>query len=232
MRLTLRYGSAESMSKKRRNDAADFLGALMRRGTKSADFQQLKDKLDNLKANLQVTSATGEVSFNLRAKRDTLIPALDVIADILQNPTFPEKEFEILQKQALTNAEQQKSDPQMLAINRLMREMNPLEKSDVRYVPSIVESIERIKQVTRDDVVELYTNFLSGQYGELTIVGDFDDQAALAKVREILEGWRTEEEYERIPDGISQERAGESIVINTPDKKKCHLHCRNVSSGP
>ena len=219
MQLTLRYGNEKSLSLGRHNDAADFLGTLMRRGTSSMGFQQLKDKLDDLKANLNSTSSTGEVSFSLRAKRNTILPALEILADVLRNPIFPEKEFEILKKQALTNAEQQKSDPQMLAINRLMRSMNPREPADIRYVPTIEESIERINKVTRDDVAGLYKKFLSGQYGELTMVGDFDDQAALAKVREILNGWNTEESFERIDDGITQQPKGESIVINTPDKK-------------
>ncbi len=219
LRLTLKYGNEETLSKKRRNDAADFLPGLWTRGTKTREFQALKDELNENKINFSASGGTGSVTFNIRTKRDKLGKAIEILKDVLQNPTFPEKEFEVMKSEGLVAVEQQKSNPQTLAFNTLMQKMQPREKSDIRYIPTPEESATRMTAVTRDDVVELYENFLSGTYGELTIVGDFDADEALPQIKAILADWKSDQPYQRISDSIKNRPDGEQIIIETPDKK-------------
>src|SRR5207302_1684575 len=80
----------------------------------------------------------------------------------------------------------------------LQRELNPYAKEDVRYVPSIEESIARLKAVTRDQVAELYREYLGSQAGELSIVGDFDTNACLPLLKGALSGWKGSKAYARM----------------------------------
>ncbi len=219
MSLTLRYGNEKTLTKNNRGDAENFLGTIWTRGTKTHDFQAIRDKLNELKANLSANSGNGAVTFNIRAKRHTLAATLELLADILRNPTFPEKEFNILKKAMLTGMEQQKSSPQALAFTTLQRKLNPFPKGTYRYVPTIEESIERMEAVTIEKVRSFYKEFLGGTHGELTIVGDFDADATLPKIKSMLADWKSDIAYERIKRPAPTGVAGENITINTPDKK-------------
>jgi zinc protease len=84
-------------------------------------------------------------------------------------------------------------------------------------VPTIDESLERVRNVTYEQVVQLYHDYLGSEAGELTIVGDFDAPACLAVLKKSLQGWKAAKPYERIPMPL-QPVAGAERKILTPDK--------------
>src|SRR6185503_12224682 len=89
---------------------------------------------------------------------------------------------------------------------------------DIRYSPTIEESIERAKSVTYENVAQLYREYLGSQAGELTIVGDFDEAACLKILNDTLAGWKAPKAYARIASPIKTEVAPSQHTINTPDK--------------
>jgi zinc protease len=111
-----------------------------------------------------------------------------------------------------------KTEPAMLAPRLLQRTLNPYSKDDVRYVPTVDESIERLNGASYDQVVQLYREFLGSQAGELTIVGDFDPKVCLPILKGTLAGWKATKPYARITSPITKEVAAAQNVINTPDK--------------
>jgi zinc protease len=231
--LTLRYGNEENL--KGLESVAGFLPELMLDGTKKLTHQQLRDELDRLKATLGTGGGgggrrggrgrggsgggggLGAVSFSIQAKRETLPAVLDLLGQVLREPALPKDEFEVLKRERLAGMEQMRSEPAMLAPRLLQRELSPYPKEDIRYVPTIDESLERIRNVTYDQVVGLYRDYLSSQAGELTIVGDFDAAACLPVLKKALAGWKAAKPYERIKMPL-QQVAGAERKILTPDK--------------
>jgi zinc protease len=96
--------------------------------------------------------------------------------------------------------------------------LNPYPADDVRYVPTVEESVERMRRATYEQVVQLYKEYLGSQACELTIVGDFDPEVCLPILREILGGWNAAKPYARIPMPMPGEIAGAQKQIVTPDK--------------
>jgi zinc protease len=234
LRLTLRYGNEENL--KGFESAASFVSELMLRGTKKLGYQQLRDELDRLKATLSTggggggrggrggrgggssAGSLGTVSFSIQAKRDTLPEVLGLLGQVLREPALPADQFEVLKRERLAAMEQMKTEPSMLAPRFLQRQLSPYAKEDVRYTPTIEESIERLRGVTYEQVVQLYREYLGSQSGELTIVGDFDPQACLPILKSVLGGWTAAKSYARIAMPIAAEVAGSQHQINTPDK--------------
>src|SRR5581483_3165464 len=99
----------------------------------------------------------------------------------------------------------------------LQRKLNPYPPEDVRYVPSVEDSIARLKAVNVEDVRKLYEDLLGG-VGELVVVGDFDPDATRKQVGDIFHDWKPKVPYERIERLAQTQVAGERIVIETPDK--------------
>ncbi len=214
---TLHYGDAESL--KGKVAASDLLPKLMTRGTKSLDFQKFRDRLDELKATMSFGGSTGDLSINIQTERKYVGEVLDLLNQALRQPALDNEEFEVIKRQSLTQMESMKSMPMMLAMTEFGRKIDPHSKDDVRYTPTIVENLERIGNVTVEDVKSIYDEFLNGQYGEVAIVGDFDSAEALSKLNSIFSNWKSSKAYTRISSHANTDVKGERITINTPDKK-------------
>ncbi|HEX3725550.1 MAG TPA: pitrilysin family protein [Pirellulales bacterium] len=216
LRLVLRYGSLDSL--KGYEAAADLLPQLMLRGTKKLSRQQIQDELDKNRATLAAQGDTGTATFVVQTKRDNLPAVLELLRQILREPTLPADEFDILRRQYLSAAEEQLTDPQMLAITRLRRTVSPYEQGDVRYIPTIDEELDRYKSLKRDPIKALYDGFLGAQAGELVIIGDFDSDANIKVLEQAFSGWSPKQSYARIPKKAFPDVPGALERINTPDK--------------
>jgi zinc protease len=216
MRLALKYGSLESL--KGRSSEADVLAELMMRGTKSMTRQQIEDELDKLRAAVSASGSAGEVVFNIKARRQSLPAVLNILRQILREPSLPEKELDLLKQETLSGLEQGLTDPQALAQRKVARALSPYPKEDPRYVPEMAEEMAQLKAITRDEMESLYNTFLNGENGELTIVGDFDPAEVIPSVESLLDGWKSGQKYVRIPRPASKLEAGNERIL-TPDKK-------------
>jgi len=214
--LTLRFGNQQSLAGYK--TASEFLGSLMKRGTKKHNRLEIDDIVNKLGASLDGDSGTGTLTFSWQAKRSTLAAVLAVLGEIIREPSFPAKEFDILKRAEHQDLEKGLADPQALAIQYLRRHMHPYPKDDLRYQPTIEESLERLKNTSVDQVAKLYAEQLGGQNGEFVLVGDFDGDAAVEEVEKFLAGWKSEVPYQRIPK-VTHTVKGTRKDINTPDKE-------------
>jgi zinc protease len=227
--LTLRYGNEENL--KGYEAAAGLLPLLMLRGTKQLSYQQLRDELDRLNATLgtgggggrgrggpPAAGAAGVLGFSIQTKRDTLPAVLEILRQVLREPTLPADQFELIKREWLASMEQSRTEPDTLASRRLRRQLAPYAKDDIRYMPTIEESIDRLTAVPYDQVRQLYHEYLSSQAGELTIVGDFDLEACLPVLKQALGGWTSTKPYTRIVTPAPAGLVGSQQQLSTPDK--------------
>tara|TARA_R110002072_G_scaffold302978_1_gene490643 strand:- start:57361 stop:60132 length:2772 start_codon:yes stop_codon:yes gene_type:complete len=216
LELTLRYGNEETLYGQA--TVAEFLPTLMTRGTMNLDRQQLQDELDRNFAQLSGSGSAGEATFSIKTKRANLKRVLEILGEVLRNPTIPGSELDVLKNEYVTSLEQGSTEPTALAQRAAQKKISPYPKGHPLYAPSIPEEIEMVKAVTIDDIKSLYSEFLNGSNGELSIVGDFDSDATLEQVESILDGWESKQPYVRIEKNGDQKLTAETEDINTPDK--------------
>ena len=230
--LTLRYGNEENL--KGYESAASLLPPLMLRGTKQLSYQQLRDELDRLSASLGAgggggrggqgrggsseAGMAGALSFSIHTKRDSLPAVLEILRQVLREPALPTDQFELIKREWLASMEQSRTEPDALANRHLRRQLAPYAKDDIRYVPTIEESIDRLAAVHYDQVRQLYHEYLGSQAGELTIVGDFDPEACLPILTQTLAGWTPIKPYARIVTQAPTGLVSSQQQLNTPDK--------------
>src|SRR4029079_2076180 len=157
-------------------------------------------------------------TFALQVPRANLPEALDLLRQVLREPSLPAEEFEILRREQLANLEESRTEPSALAQIAVERKLKPYPKDNVRYVPTVDESIERTKALTLDQVKKLYADYLGAGAGELTIVGDFDPEPTLSLIRPALQGWRSKMPYARVVEKAAENVATSTEKIETPDK--------------
>ncbi|HWB08708.1 MAG TPA: pitrilysin family protein [Pirellulales bacterium] len=214
--ITLRYGSLNNL--KGLVAACEMLPELMTRGTKNLSRQEIQDQLDQHFATLHTSGDAGKAVFRLETKRDHLGDVLKIVKQILREPSLPEEEFDILQRETLAQLEQQLTEPQFLAITRLRRTVSPYPKGDVRYIPTIEEDLARNKAVQRDQLVKLRDEYLASTAGEVAVVGDFEADETQTLLADIFADWTASQPYERLPKIYFADVKGSKQQIDTPDK--------------
>jgi zinc protease len=215
LQLVLHYGNADSLRKQ--STAASFLPKMLERGSKDHTRQQLEDEWDRLKARVSFSGGLGQINVSIECQRDKLPAVLALVHEVLREPSFPAADFEILKREARQAAEKNRTEPQPLAGRALFRTLSPYPRDDVRYIPTIEESLALLDAVTVEDVKKLYGQ-VGGTHGELVVIGDFDQATTLAGVEKALDGWKANVPYARIERPAKTNIPGCREVIQTPDK--------------
>ncbi|MBN2242826.1 MAG: insulinase family protein [Acidobacteria bacterium] len=215
-RISLHFGEADNL--RNLNLVPDAAGRMLMRGTRKRSRQEIKDAFDRLQASVGISGSATGAAASLETKRENLPETLQLVAEILKQPSFPESEFEPMRQEWLAGLEQQRSDPQTLAILEIQRHLNPYPEDDVRYIPSLDEQAAAIRDLSLEDVRRFYNDFYGGSKMEFSIVGDFDEKAVVRLVRELFGSWESPGPYARIPDRFF-DVPPVHLSIETPDKK-------------
>jgi zinc protease len=213
--ITLRIGDEQSLQNKQ--TISSFTASMLNKGTKNLNRQQIKDSLDKIKSQVFVGGGGNNIVVNIESNKENLPKALAIVTDILKNPVFDANEFEKLRQENIAQIEAQKSDPQGLAFTAFQRTMNPYPKSDVRYVGTLDEQLENVKNVKLEDVKKFYTDFYGASAATVSVVGDFDEPAVKNIISSSLGNWKNPIPFKRI-QAVYQDIAPSAAAIKTPDK--------------
>lgn len=214
--LTLRFGSLDTLQNKQ--VIAQFVGAMLDRGTKHKNRQQIKDTLDRLSARMSVGGSATSATVSIETDRKNLPEVLKLAREVLQEPSFPADEFEKLKQEWLANLETQKTDPAALAGNLYSRVSRPYyAPADPRYTRSFDEEAAVVEAVKLEDARRFHAEFYGASNATAAIVGDFDASANVEVLREGFGAWKSPKPFARIADEYRDVSAREEI-IQTPDK--------------
>ncbi|MFY7875440.1 MAG: M16 family metallopeptidase, partial [Pirellula sp.] len=214
--INLRFGDVKSLMGK--TAACEMLGSLMDRGTTTLSLQQLNDRKDQLKASMSVSSSPQILRIFVETKREKLAEVIELVRDVIRNPALDEKEFSLLRDSVLTQLENQKREPSTLAQLAVQRALSPHKRGDIRYVPTVEEEIEDYKALTLADIKDIHAKFLSGNEGEVAVVGDFEPSEVQSKLSSMLSNWKSRIPYQRAAMSATTDIKVPMISIETPDK--------------
>lgn len=164
---------------------ADATAALIRMGTKTRTSKDIAEALAELGASLNFSSGQDSGGISLNAMTENFDAALDLLTDVLLNPTFPQDEFDKWKTRQRAQLEQNKSQPGFLAFERLYKVLYP---DDARQYTR--PTLASLAKMTRDDVFEHYKTYYlpSGQWAG--VAGDITAKDAIAKLEKALAGWK------------------------------------------
>lgn len=215
-KITLRIGSQKSLEN--RGDYADLTASMLMKGTKNLSMEQLNDSLAKLKAQVEVGGSGQQVVVQIETTRDNLKSTLAMVKEILHNPAFAQSEFDKLKEENATAIDQQKSDPQALAFQKLAQLTENYQPSDFRYTKSFEQMSEDLKKMNLDGVKKFYADFYNSANATCAVIGDCDEAVAIQGLTDILANWSSPEKYTRAADPVNKLSAKMEKIL-TPDKK-------------
>lgn len=166
--------------------AALTAGALMR-GTHQRDFDLIHESLEAIGADVSISSGSHKVGFSGKALAEDLGTVLDILADVLRQPSFPQEQIERLRGETLTWLQYRQQDTRWQA-GRLFREnLYPLEHP---YHHSTQGTLETLPLLTVDDLRAFHHRHYGPSGMIIAIAGAVRAQEAVDIVRRRLEDWQ------------------------------------------
>jgi zinc protease len=215
-RVRLDFGDERTVFGK--STAGSLTAAMLMRGTRNKTREQIQDESDRLKAQINVAGSATAVVATIQATEANLPGALRLVAEVLRQPSFPEKEFDELKQQRIAAVEANKSEPMFLAQNALQRRLNPFPRGDYRYVSTPEEQIEDLQKVTLDDVRKFHAQFYGASDAKFVVTGQCDAAAMQTLAAELFGDWKSASGFTRVPIPYRKVEAA-NLKIETPDKQ-------------
>jgi zinc protease len=138
---------------------------------------------------------------------------------------FPEAEFTKLRDETLAAIDQQRSEPQTIAVRESSRLATPWPADDFRRVRTFEEEATAIRSTSVADLRRFHGDFYGASNATAAVVGDFDEATTRAALGAMLAGWTAKVPYARA-EGKAFEVPGSERKIETPDKANAVMFAR------
>jgi len=178
--------SGETLAPKGKEGLASITASLLDEGTKSRTALQLAGELAEIGASLGVAGDLESTTVSLTTLTRHLDQALDLYADVLLNPSFPDKELNRLKLQRLAQLKARADDPEQTAGAVFPR---LIYRPDHPYGRPDVGTPESVQSITRDDTVAFYKQIMVPGNAALVVVGDVQPDTIAAALEARLRGW-------------------------------------------
>jgi predicted Zn-dependent peptidase len=166
---------------------ANFTAAMLDEGAGTRDALALADAIEFLGASLTTGSSFDVASIRLQTPVVKLDEALQILADVVMRPTFPESELERVRKERLTRLLQTRDQPGALASAAFARLVfGPRH----RYGTPNLGNEASNREMSVGDLKSFYASFYQPQNAHVLVVGDVTPDAIMPKLERTLGGWK------------------------------------------
>jgi predicted Zn-dependent peptidase len=190
--------------------------SLLDKGTEQRDRFELARVLEECGAKLNLSSDGLYVDVSGRALVEDLPRVMDVLAEMLQAPSFDETEFEKARAQAVAEVQRRMEKTGAQASAALTRRLFGAGHPNYSEPPE--DALRRLRQFSVDDVRAYHDQHFGATEWTLAVVGDLEHDRVESVVGDAFEGWTP---HEATPthdtESASDEEPGRS-TIPMPDK--------------
>ncbi len=170
-----------------RPGTANFLGHVLDRGTASRSADEIADALESRGATLKVTVNRHWLTVACTCLAEDFEDVLDVVSDILRQPSFPDTEVAKRRRELLTSLRQDEDDPGTRATEAALE---LLYGSRHPYGQPTKGRREVVEELDRAALSAFHGRHVVPSSTSLVIVGDVEPDAAQAAVTRTLGDWR------------------------------------------
>lgn len=171
---------------------AELAMGMLLEGTRKRTSLEISDEVAILGANLDCGSDLDTSYVSLNALKDKLGPSLDIFADVILNPVFPEEDFKRLQKQHVAGIQAEKAEPRSLAM-RIFPGL--LYGSNHAYGNPFSGSGDEagVAGLTSADMRKFHESWFKPNNATLVVVGDTTLNEITPMLERLFKDWKTGE---------------------------------------
>jgi zinc protease len=169
---------------------ANLTARMMTLGTKKKTPQELEEAIQQLGATINVIPATEEITVSVNTLAKNYDATLALVQEILLEPRWDAKEFDLLKQSTISQIRQQEANPNAIAQNNY--NLLIYGKDSVRS-RNILGTIDSVNAITLDDLKTYYANNFSPTDARMNYVGSVGKAKVLASLKGIDARWPKQE---------------------------------------
>jgi zinc protease len=203
------------------SDPADALGTcsfaqrMLEEGTPTRDSLKIGEELESLSAEFSAGANLDYASVDLNALKVNVDKALEIYADLIRHPAFPQKEFARLQKDRLAAIQREKVTPNSMAMRvvptLLYGKGHPYTGA---FIGTGTES--SVSKMTREDLAKFHDAWYKPNNATLLIVGDTTLAEITPKLEKLFGSWKAGEVAKRTIPQVPEPEKDVVYLIDRP----------------
>ena len=207
---------------------ASLTMALLNGGTKTRTALQISDEQELQGAQLRAGANLDLSTVELSALKVKLDPSLELFADVVLNPVFPEDDFKRQKKQRLAEIDREKSTPGQIA-QRVIPGL--MYGPGHAYGNSLTGSgtKESVEKLTREDLVKFHHVWFKPNHATLVITGDTTLAEITPKLEKLFAGWKAGQIPEKNIKNVTLPAKSVVYLIDKPGAVQSYIVAGNIA---
>jgi zinc protease len=194
---------------------ASFSQRMLEEGTPTRDSLKIGEELESLSANFNAGANLDWSFVSLNTLKSTMDRSLDIYADLILHPAFPEKEFARLQKERIAGIKREKVTPQSMALRVVPALIYG--QGHPYAVPFTGTGTEAsVGKMTREDLAKFHETFFKPNNATLLIVGDTSLTEIKPKLEKLFAAWKPGDVPHRAKPEVAEPAKDVVYLVDKP----------------
>lgn len=198
---------------------ANLLSELLPEGTATKNSEQIADLFEYIAANFSVHADWSGIHMDLNTVSKHLPTAMELFAEILFEPSFPEKELERLRTELLTERMRVIDNPAKLNAEHFIHRIY----GEHRYGTTVDGSRESLQQISRDAIKRFYQTHFVPRNAALIFAGDIVTSAAAKLAQQFFGNWQDAPLPPQFEHQFKEPEQTSVTLIDKPGAAQCEL---------
>jgi len=207
---------------------ANLAMAMLDEGTESRDALQISEELQRLGATLFAGSDLDASVVSMSALSDNLRESLDVFADVVLHPSFPQADFTRLQRQTLARIQQEAVQPVAMAL-RVMPKLMYGEGHPYAMPLTGSGTTESVTALTTADLKRFHETWFKPNNAKLLVVGNTTMDEISGAVDAAFRGWRRGDVPAKDIPTVEQQSGQAVYIMDRPDAEQSMIFAGQVA---
>lgn len=199
---------------------ANLTARMMTQGTARRTPEELEEAIQQLGAAINVSAGTEDVRISVNTLAKNYAKTLELVQEILLEPRWDAKEFELTKQAVLSQIRQQQANPNAIAQNNF--QMLIYGKDNIRSRSPLGTS-ESVNAITLDDLKAFYAKNLSPSIARMNVVGALNKATVVKSLDGLARSWKAKKVT--VPTYVTPGTPARSQVYfyDVPDAKQSVL---------
>jgi zinc protease len=199
---------------------AKFTADMLREGTTQRTSAQIAKDVDDIGASLSASAGFGRNVSSVTASGlvENTDRILELMSDVVLNPTFPDDELAKYKKRQLAGLQQMRSQPRFLARERFYSVLyGEFPASEVAATP------ESVNKVTREELEKFHSEHYLPNNAILGVAGDVDYDSIVPLIKKYFGGWKSQPYTgDKLPP-LPKPAAAKVVLVDRPDSVQTNI---------
>jgi zinc protease len=198
---------------------ASMSASLMREGTDTRSSTDIAQAIDFIGGSLSVSAGADYCAANAEVLKKDVATGLELFADVILHPSFPNEEIERERKQRLANLEGLKEEPSSIASITFSKNAY----GSHPYGHQSFGTKASLEAIGRQDLVDFYHKVFVPNNATMVVVGDFDSTDLFEKIVAAFGNWEKGEKVEITIPQPARLQGRKVVLVNKSDATQTQM---------